>query len=461
MKSDREMIESLLKRRDEYMAQNGSFKKEKYKISSPVRFISGIAFPSLAIIAVIVCVLAFNGVFDRKRIDIDLVGAGSSRIPDMSLPVTGTADESTENDKKDDSWYSAFSSEALLPSQTQGAQDTENEKTAGGEIRVSDIMESVWNNMHFVENDNGIIEIRQLPIGFSEFFIYDGMIYRYVDPEKEDYSSLGFDENTVVIADPLHQAVVFQSYDDGEPKEFYGSVYEVKGMEDCAAVIYEDKIWLYRAERPAYLTVGDSIYRLSLLLDDNMWYSDSGVLVEESKDYSVYYALMNKFGLICSEENGKPVYVVKNKTPYSDGKYEAWISYSKNPLPPSEYRLNINAKGKIEDRAQKIESYCRNLSNGVFRHDTYEILSWNEDNIVNDPKYRSFVYKANTYRPVNGTMDSDTVLTLETNIEIDEREGEKIYCTVFGVSGNKDMIAVFCNGVLHYFERDGKLTSKY
>ena len=101
MKSDREMIESLLKRRDEYMAQNGSFKRVKNKIrnkardkvSSPVRLIPKIAITSFAVIALIVCVLAFNGVFDRKKINIDLIGAGSSNMPNTAIPAASAAED--------------------------------------------------------------------------------------------------------------------------------------------------------------------------------------------------------------------------------------------------------------------------------------------------------------------------------------------------------------------------------
>lgn len=474
MKSDREMIESLLKRRDEYMAQNRSFKRVKNKIrnkardkvrdnvSSPVRLIPKTALTSLAVIAVIVCVLAFNGVFDRKKVNIDLnIGAGSSNMANTAIPAASAAEENTETDKKD-VWDTAFSGETLLPSETRNPSISENETAKDNEIRVSDIMDSVLNNMYFVENGSEVIEIHPLPVESSEYIVYNGMIYGFVDPEHEDYSSLGFDENTVVIADSLHRAVIYEGgVKDLTPDEIFGSVYEVKGAENYVTVIYEKNIWLYRAEKPACLTIGDNIYRIYLPLEDSEWFSSSNILIESGAEYSAYYAVIDKFDQICDEKSGMPVYIVKSNKPNPDEEYEAWISYSKNPLPPEEYRLNINARGRIEDTAQNIENYCRNLSNGVFKHDTYEILSWNEDNIVNNPSFREFVYKGDVYTPVNGNTDPDTVLTVETNIEAGGQDNGKMYCTVFRVRDNKDMIAAFCNGVLHYFAKEGGQAAIY
>lgn len=456
MKSDREMTESLIKRRDEYIAH----KMAQRKISSALGLIPKIAVPVFGIFAVVACVLFFNGVFDREKVDVDLVGAGSSNLhgaEDYTAETSAAEKENIITDITEDK----PTDNSAAPAQTwvQGGNssiESNNDRIDENEVKAADILDAVQNDLSFVQKENGEVQINILSIGCPAYIVCDGTIYSLVDPKGTNYLSFGFDPENAVLLDTLPQAIVYESAveSDGESNsaDIYGSLYEVKGMEGYAVAVFDKRLWLYKAEKAAQFTIGDKVYFTHLAMADSLRYNCSQVVVNENDEYTVYYATdnLNK-GQICDEEY-EPVYIVMNNDYFTSKKAEAWICYGSSPATPEKYRLKINIKGKIEDTAGNLVSYYRNYSNNVFDFDQYAILSWDQDSIVNSPSYRQFQYEGRTYTPTDDCSDKDTVLVQEQTVKIGESEdGSSYYCTVFGVKGRDDIKAAFCNGVLHYF----------
>lgn len=456
MKSDREMTESLIKRRDEYIAH----KTAQKKLSSALGLIPKIAVPVFGIFAVVACVLFFNGVFDREKVDVDLVGAGSSNLQGVEYYTAETSVAEKENiitditeDKPTDN--------SVSPAQTwaQGGDssiDSNNNRIDENEVKAADILDAVQNDLSFFQKEGETVEISVLSIGCPAYVVCDGTIYCFVYPEGTDYLSLGFDPENAVLLDTLPPAIVYESAveSDGESNstQIFGSLYEVKGMEGYAVAVFDKRLWLYKAEKAAQFTINDKVYFTNLAMADSLRYNCSEVVVDKNDEYTVYYAVdnLNK-GQICDAEY-EPIYIIMNNDYFTSESKEAWICYGASPATPEKYRLKINIKGKIEDTAENLVSYYRNYSNNVFDFDQYSILSWDQDSIVNSPNYRQFQYEGRTYTPTDDFSDKDTVLVQEQDIKTGEQEdGSSYYCTVFGVKGRDDIKAAFCNGVLHYF----------
>lgn len=456
MKSDREMIESLIKRRDEYFAQKTAQKKRSFSLG----LIPKTALPVFGIFAVVACVLFFNGVFDREKVNVDLVGAGSSNLHGIEDYTVETSAAEKENNITDitEEKTADNSAEPVLTWEQSGDSSNESniERIDENEVKASDILNAVQNDLSFIQKEDGEVKINVLSINCPENIVCDGTIYSFVDPERTDYHSLGFYPEYAVLLNTLPQAVVFEtaveSNEEDDSAHIFGSLYEIKEMEGYAVAVFDKRLWLYKAEKAAQFTIGDKVYFTHLSMADSLRYNCSDIVVDKNDEYTVYYATDNlKKGQTCDEEY-EPIYIVMNNDYLTSKRKEAWICYGSSPAVPEKYRLKINIKGRIEDTVENLVNYYRNYSNRVFDVDQYFIVSWDQDSIVDSPNYREFRYNGQTYTPVNDYPDPEAILVQEQTVKAGESEdGGSYFCTVFGAKDRDDIKAVFCNGVLHYF----------
>lgn len=466
MKSDLEMIESLLKRRDEYLKTG--------KKRTVLGLIPKTVIPLFCIFAVILCVLAFNGVFDRNKINIDLVGASSNKFNSENFPISGSSSEdSTEIDseKKENSYNSAIDWEISL---------FESELNRDEWIPVSDVLNAVQEGLEGIETNKGLWQIEPLTPKPPQKVVCGGAIYALADPDREDYSSLGFDPDKSYISDTLSKVTLCETLveDSGkaEIRSVTGKFYNVIGLNGYITALYEGKFLLYRAEKPAQFTIGDNVYFAELSVYDSAKYGISKVVAVENDEYIAFYAAdkLND-GQICCDCNDNtevPVYVVRSKAQAADENGEAWICY-KYPAAPEEYRLNINIYGKVEDTAQKITDYFRAYNRGDFIYNPYSLVfAASNEGATGDSSYDNangsdgdnsentgfdvFTLYNKKYSLIKDyradpnavLVQSDYIVRTLTEIEI------RYFCTVFKIKGEENIIAVFYDDSLHYYKRE-------
>lgn len=451
MKSDYEMTKSLIKRRDEYMAG----KKKRASIG----LIPKTVIPLFCIFAVIVCVLAFNGVFDRNIINIDLVGENSNIFNSENFPISSAASEDNteiDSEKKESSYNSAIDWEI---SQFDSALSRDEL------IPVSDVLNAVQDGLEGIETNKGLWKIEPLTLTVPKRFVYGGAIYALVDPDATDYSSLGFDPDKSYISDTLSKVTLCETLVEesgkAEIRSVTGKFYNVIGLNGYITALYEGKFLLYRAEKPAQFTIGDNVYFAELSVYDSAKYGISKVVAVENDEYIAFYAAdkLND-GQICCDCNDNtevPVYVVRSKAQAADENGEAWICY-KYPAAPEEYRLNINIYGKVEDNVQRITDYFRGFNRGDFIYDPYSLISVpvsdEYENIADDSDYEQLVYNNRRYDLITDyRIASETVLVQKGfGLRVFPREnGERYFCTVFGVKGEDTILAAFYDDSMHYF----------
>lgn len=474
MKSDYEMTESLLKRRDEYLKTG--------KKRTVLGLIPKTVIPLFCIFAVILCILALNGVFERDKINIDLVGANSNIFDSENVFIgnsTSEGDTETDPENKESSYSSALDS-ALDWEISQIQAELSRDEW----IPVSDVLNAVREGSEGIDTNKGLWMIEPLTLTVPKRFVYGGAIFALVDPDATDYSSLGFDPDKSYISDTLSKVTLCETLVEESGKAVIravtGKFYNVIGLNGYITALYEGKFLLYRAEKPAQFTIGDNVYFAELSVYDSVEYGISNVVAVENDEYIAFYAADKlNGGQICDYgydgNTTVPVYVVRSKIQTADENREAWICY-KYPAAPEEYRLNINVYGKVEDTAQKITDYFRAYNRGDFIYNPYSLISAssNEGGSVSDDNhvyenasasagensentnYETFIYNNKKYFLIEDyRIDSDAILLQsDYGLKILAGSDEKYFCTAFKIKGEKNIIAVFYGDSLHYFTQD-------
>lgn len=452
MKTDYEMTKSLIKRRDEYMA----VKRKK----AALRLIPKTLVPLFCMAAVIISVMTLNGVFAPPKVDVSLVSGNSNISALENLTSQSPFVTTAEADGNVNDIESALASvNAALASMEEGLTDESSDSAKWEDsskwVYAADILEAVKNDLDSVITEADYCwHFETLETKNPDCLIESGIIYYLVDPEAEDYADLGFDMETArICCEPLPAAVLYEVVDDNEKdttsKYVFGSLYKIAGMEGYVTLIYDGQFWLYRAEKWATFIVNDRNYYTHLALSCSERYVPSNVVADINDEYTVYYAFDDVTGQVCVEdEKSEAVYVVIS---VNSGRKDAWVCRS-YPAAPEEYRLNRDKLGKIEDTAKNITRYCEAVEKGIFEFNYYFIYILSGEYFLPDSDLQRLVYNDKRYLPIIYRETPDTVLMEESAfIKESENSDKTVPCTLFRVKEERDVVAIFCDGELHYF----------
>lgn len=445
MKTDYEMTKSLIKRRDEYMA----VKRKK----AALRLIPKTLVPLFCMAAVIISVMTLNGVFAPPKVDVSLVPGNSNISAFENLTSQSPSVTAADVDDKVSDMESALASmEADLANESSDSAKWEDSSKW---VYAADILEAVKNGL-----DNVITEadycwhFQALETKNPDCLIESGIIYYLIDPETEDYANLGFDVKTArIYCEPLPATVLYEIVDSDEKdttsKYIFGSLYRIVGMEGYVTLIYDGQFRLYRAEKWATFIVNERNYYTHIALSGSERYVPSDLVADYNDEYTIFYAFDDVTGQVCVEdEESEAVYVAVS---VNSGRKEAWVCRS-YPAAPEEYRLNRDKLGKIEDTAKNITRYCEAVEKGIFDFNYYFIYILSGEYYLPDSELQRLVYNDNLYLPVIYRETADTVLLEESAfIKESENSDKSVPCTLFRVKEDRNIVAIFYNGELHYF----------
>lgn len=387
MKTDREMTESLLKRRDEY--NSAKLRKGAY-----LRLIPKIGVPICAAVA-IVTVLSLNK---------NLFTGGSESGKDINL-ISSAPQSALLNDNKLD----------------EKKTDTNaNRGYSAGELTSEDIK-----NSREITVQEGV--------GIPEKIILDKVIYSYIDLYT---FSVREDENNTMYDDAIFYpegSVMFEVPNEkGDYSSFIScTAFDIIGAKDFAAIVINGSIQIYAKERSAKFEAEGVTYEAETPWTAFSKYEVSDKIVYGNDEYMIYNAVEKSTGDV-----QKDVWIVYYNNDYSHQGYLCFSAYSQQK------ELSIDNYGKVMDKSDTILRYFN--KNGSDNY--YNILGSLWSTYGQIQKAESLSYLGRTYERVSSEGYDNATIRQLRNIDINGNT-----YTLFEVNGRSDTVAIIENGELSYF----------
>ncbi len=392
MKTDREMTESLLKRRDEYNSA-------KLRRGANLRLIPKIGVPVCAAVGLITVLSLNKNLFtggSANGKDINLVSSApqSALLTDKNYPDQLTEKTTSISENR------GYSAEELLSEEIK----TEHE------IIVQD------------------------DVGIPEKIILDKVIYSYIDlytfSVRENEGKDMFDNAIFYPAG----SVTFEM--PGEEKDYTRFIsctaFDMISSEDFAAIVINGSIQIYIKERSARFETEDTIFEVEAPLTEFSQYKISDQIFYEDDECTVLNAEEKSSGDVL-----KDIWVVFDKDMGFSQGYLCFSSY-----PRQNYGLATDSFGKVMDKSDNVLKHF--LKNGSDNY--YNIVGTLWTNNGKAEKTESLNYLGKTYEKVSSENYDNATLRQLRNININGNT-----YTLFEVNGRSDTTAIIEYGELSFF----------
>lgn len=304
MKTDREMTESLLKRRDEY-------DREKMRRTANLRLIPKIGVPVCAALAVVTVISFGGGLFTERDNGKDINLAVSA----SGTPLLTEAGDD-QNRKKDIDIYSAVG------------------YTASELLSLDE------------ENIYGITVQKDAEI--PRKIVFDNVIYNSMDYY---IASVDENENSGVLFYPAG-TVTFETRrtDSEEPCFLSCTAFDMENAEEMTAIVINGQINLYNKERSGRFNIDGVIYDAQVFMEDFGRYRASDRLVGANGFSEAYYA----------EERSTGEVLRDTFTVFNSG--DGYICFGSTRQPDAENTLSTDGYEKVLDISDYILKYFLNVS---------------------------------------------------------------------------------------------------
>lgn len=394
MKTNEEMTESLLQRRDNYI-------KEKAKRSMRLRLIPKIGVP-LCAMAAVVTVLSFNrDIFKANSpggVDINLISGGAS-LPGISEDYY--TQEDTDSSLRKEAEIIPESSSGFSAKELLGF--TPEELEAAGIYSGEDI---------------------QVP----EKIVCKNIIYTLTDYEITSEGLTGYRIDIMFI--PFGSAAIYSTntQGEGETKSSRVTVFNIGSNQWSAAILINGQIYIYEKEKSAKFYIGDVVYKASEFIPDRKIFG-SFALYSSYEDYDVYSGYLL----------GKSQWIIYDKI-----EDKTWLCADAYSRDAEQLQINTDYCGSIIDLGEIVMDYVNALDRAELTENYYDVSYTGK---FDEYWCESFKYNGSEYG-FAGYSDGSDELYQWVDLSIGGRR-----FTLFKVNRSTDTLAIIQQGSITYFNR--------